>query len=247
MTADNPNKDPRDPVEVTQVIQNLSFPILRLLGYFLLIFSAIDYLAILIPPQLTNPGWELQAIGRMVDHVWSILLGLTFVFLYSQGNIIRPREISILKLLSWVSLIIGVFYLLLLPLGINNSFTIYRGMNNQFLNQQGQQQEQLQKVNERLQATNSTQELNNLARALNIPSNNISGQSTQELKNNLAQQLQQAVENSTTTAKAAKQAKINSLIKNSVRVNLGAVLSGVCLIAIWNMTAWIRRIDRNLG
>ncbi|NET71638.1 MAG: hypothetical protein F6K62_12105 [Sphaerospermopsis sp. SIO1G2] len=120
-------------------------------------------------------------------------------------------------------------------------------MNNQFLNQQGQQQEQLQRVNERLQAANSTQELNNLARVLNIPSENISGQSTQELKNNLTQQLQKAVENSTTTAKAAKQAKINSLIKNSVRVNLGAVLSGVCLIAIWNMTAWIRRIDRNLG
>ncbi|WP_353932502.1 HpsJ family protein [Okeanomitos corallinicola TIOX110] len=244
MTAERPKKKSQDPLEVTEVIQNLSFPVFRLLGYALLIFSVIDYLAILIPPQLTNPSWEFQAISRMVDHVWSILLGLTFIFLYSKGNIIKPREITILKSLSWIALLVGIFYLLMLPLGINNSLTLYRSLNNQFINQQGQQQEQLQQVNERLKATNSLQELNTLARVLNIPAENIASQSTQELKTKLSQQIQKAADNSTATAKATKKSQVNSLIKNAVRINLGAILSAVFLIAIWNMTRWIRVIDK---
>jgi hypothetical protein len=247
MTTESKKREPQSPVEVTEVIQNLSFPVLRYLGYVLLIFSLIDYLAILVPPQLTNPAWEFQVIGQMVDHVWSILLGLTFVFLYGKGSMIRPREISILKFLSWVSLSIGIIYILMLPLGINNSLTLYKNINNQFLTQQGQQQEQLQKVNERLKAADSVPELNNLARILSIPTENLASQSTQELKTQLSQKIQQAAENATATATATKKMQIKGLIKNAVRINLGAIIAGIFLIIIWNMTGWIRLIDKNIG
>jgi hypothetical protein len=246
MTLDKSKPKSKNPVEVTEEMQNVSFPLLRFLGYILLIFSVVDYLAFLIPPQLTNPVWEFQTIGKMVDHVWSILLGLIFIFLYAKGNIIKPRELTILKYLSWVSLVVGIFYILLLPLGINNSLTIYRNINNQFLTQQGQRQEQVQKTTERLEQTNSTQALNNLARALNVPNESGNSQSPQELKSKLSQQIQKIADNSTATAKSVKTGQINRLIKTSVRINLGVIIAGGSFITIWNMTRWIRVINKNI-
>ncbi len=152
-------------------------------------------------------------MGQMVDHVWSILLGLIFVFLYNKGSINKSEQISILKFLSWIGLGIGIFYILMLPLVINNSLTIYKNINNQFINQQGQQQEQLQQVTKKLKSTDSIQELNNLAIILNLTNDNISSQSTQELKNKLSQHIQTLVQNSIKTANAAKQAQVKSLIK----------------------------------
>ncbi len=39
-----------------------------LLGYGLLAFALIDYIDILIPSHFTNPEWELQTLGRLVEH-----------------------------------------------------------------------------------------------------------------------------------------------------------------------------------
>ena len=73
-------------IEITDLIENRSFSLLRMIGYILLVFSLIDYIGILIPPRLTDPPWEFQAMGRLVEHVWSPLLGLAFVFFYTPSN-----------------------------------------------------------------------------------------------------------------------------------------------------------------
>ncbi|MFK0729842.1 MAG: HpsJ family protein [Gloeotrichia echinulata HAB0833] len=237
----------KTPVEITEIIEKRSFGLLRFLGYSLLIFSVIDYLAILLPPRLTDPNWEFQAIGQMVDHVWSILLGLILIFLYNQTSVIKPKQLSILKFFSWVALLIGIVYLLMLPLGINNSLTIYKNINNQFTNQQAQQQEQVQKVTERLNATKSPQELNNLARALNLPNADEANQSPQDLKNKILQQIQTSSQNATTAANTAKREQIKNLIKTAVRINLGAIISGVSFIILWRLTRWTRIIEKNVG
>lgn len=91
------------PIEITDIIENRSFELLRFFGYTLIILSIFDYAAILIPPRLTNPNWEFQAISQMVDHVWSVLLGLVFVFLFNETSVIKGRQIALLKLLSWLS------------------------------------------------------------------------------------------------------------------------------------------------
>ncbi|MBD2503649.1 HpsJ-like protein, cyanoexosortase A-associated [Anabaena azotica] len=237
----------KKPVEITEIIEKRSFGLLRFLGYTLLIFSLVDYLAILIPPRLTNPNWEFQVIGQMVDHVWSILIGLIFIFLYSQPSIIKPKQLSILKFFSWVTLTIGILYLLMLPLGINNSLTIYRNINNQFTNQQAQQEEQLQKITEKLKTINSPQELTNIANSLNLQNQIASSQSPQDLKNKISQQIQTSAQNTLVSANIAKREQIKNLIKTSVRINLGAIISGVCFITLWRLTRWVRVIEKNVN
>jgi hypothetical protein len=246
MKANKPDKTPNKPIEITAAVEKRSFALLRFIGYILLIFSLIDYLAILLPLRLTDPGWEFQTIGRMVDQVWAPLLGLTFIFLYNQTSVVSSRLLTVLRLLSWFSLALGIVYLLLLPLAINNSLTLYRNLNAQFTNQIGQQQQQLQQFNERLNTVKSPQELSNLARILNVQTEAASSQSLPELKKKLSQQVQTVAQNATTAANAAKRQQIKNLIKESLRVNLGVIVSGFCFITFWNLTRWTRIIDKNV-
>ncbi len=240
MKIQKPDKIYKKPIEITEAVEKRSFALLRFLGYTLLIFSLIDYIAIFIPPRLTDPVWEFQSIGQMVDHVWSPLLGLAFIFLYNQNSIVKAKQVSILKVLSWFSLAIGIFYLLLLPLGINNSLTLYKGINAQFTNQQAQQQEQLQKVTEKLNVVKSLQELNNVAKSLNLQNEAGSNQSFEDLKKKRSQQIQTVAQNTLTTAKARNREQIKNLVKNAVKINLGTIISGISFITLWNLTRWAR-------
>jgi hypothetical protein len=245
MKAKKSEKFPTQPIEITEIIEKRSFALLRFIGYSLLIFSLFDYLAILLPPQLTNPNWEFQAISQMVDHVWSILLGFAFIFLFNKSSIVNVKQIGILKLLSWLSLVIGIFYLLMLPLGINNSLTLYRTINNQFTTQQSQQQEQIQKITEKLKTVTSPQQLTSIAASLNIPIEPNSQQSPQDLKNKISQQIQNSAQNAINVANTAKREQIKNLIKTAVRINIGTIISGVCFIILWRLTSWTRTIEKN--
>lgn len=245
MKAKKSEKFPTKPIEITEIIEKRSFALLRFIGYSLLIFSLFDYLAILLPPQLTNPNWEFQAISQMVDHVWSILLGFAFIFLFNKSSIVNVKQIGILKLLSWLSLVIGIFYLLMLPLGINNSLTLYRTINNQFTTQQSQQQEQIQKITEQFKTITSPQQLSSIAASLNIPIEPNSKQSPQELKNKISQQIQNSAQNAINVANTAKREQIKNLIKTAVRINIGTIISGVCFIILWRLTSWTRTIEKN--
>ena len=231
-------------IEITDLIENRSFSLLRMIGYILLIFSVIDYIGILIPPRLTDPAWEFQAMGRLVDHVWSPLLGLTFLFFYTQTNWVSPREITMLRCSSWASLILGLFYLLMLPLGINNSLTIYRSTRAQISNQLLQQTTQIDKLNQQLNTADTPVELNNIAKLINFDNINAP---PQELKTNLKQQIKTAEHSITHAANTAKRQQSINLIKDAVRVNLGAVLAGVGLITVWHLTRWARVFDKDVN
>ena len=234
-------------IEVKDTIEDKSFSLLRLFGYILLVFSLIDYLAILIPLHLTDPTWELQTIGQLVDHVWAPLLGLILVFFYTKKRWVSPREIRILQCLSWFSLFLGLVYILMLPLGINNSLTIYLSNNNQITNQAAQQTHLLQKLNQQLNAANTPNQLKTIAKIINPQSDTQLKVPPQELKNQLSQRIQTAEKNVSNTANTIKQQQSTKLLKDAVRINLETLLAGVCLIIVWNLTSWVRVINKYLN
>ena len=230
-------------IEVKDTIEDKSFSLLRLVGYILLVFSLIDYIAILIPPHLTDPTWELQTAGLFVDHIWAPLLGLVLIFFYTKKRWVSPREITILRCLSWLSFFLGLVYLLMLPLGINNSLTIYFNNSNQITNQAAQQTHLLQKLNQQLNAATTADQLKTIAKIINPQSDTQLKTPPQELKNQLSQRIQAAEKNVSNTAKVVKQQQSIKLMKDAVRVNLGELLAGVCLITIWNLTRWVRILE----
>jgi hypothetical protein len=238
MKTDKQKTSLRNPIEITEAIEKRSFIIFRLIGYVLIILSVFDYLAIFFPPQLTNPGWELQVVSLMVDHVWAVILGIAFVFFYGRTSLIGSKQISILKFLSWMALVLGVVYILVVPLSINNSLTLYRNINTQFDVQKTQREEQVQKLTSNLNALKSPDELRRLAAALKVEK--MDQLSPEDLKDKISERIRNTAENASATAKYGRVQELRNLIKESLRINMGAIVSGVCLIFLWNLTRWVR-------
>lgn len=209
----------------------------RLVGYGLLMLALFDLIHILVPLQLMNPIWEFQTIGGLVERVPIPLLGLMLVF-YGEGNYRKKWEIILLKLLSWASLLIGFLFLLLVPLLVVNTSRL----NNQVSSQVTQQLTQLQQLEN--QVSNGTpQDINELATRLN-QGRPVDIKDPQQLKSRLLSEITKAkntIQPQTTAALADRRL---ALLKNAAKWLLGALVSGVLFIYMWNTTRWARRGSR---
>jgi len=93
--------------------------LLRFLGYGLLMYAAVDALVILYPPRFTNPEWEMQLIGNLVERAPVPLIGFAFMFLGSQTYQRWPLiERLWVKASTFLCLLLAMVFLLLVPLGI---------------------------------------------------------------------------------------------------------------------------------
>ncbi|HEY9299874.1 MAG TPA: HpsJ family protein [Phormidium sp.] len=211
----------------------------RVVGYAILVLAAIDYINIFIPPNFTNPVWEFQMLAQLVDKSPVPLIGLVFVF-YAKDEFRRDFEDYILKVLSWTTLVVGIAYFLLVPLGLNNTLRLNANNNFQINNQLTQELNQLQQISDRLNQTTSEQEINNLFTALNRRGRTPDIKNTEELRNRIKAEIE------TAQTRAKYQSQINrsnlrvGLIKNSLKWNLGAIICGVLFIYIWKITDWAR-------
>lgn len=222
-----------------QIIKAGSYSLMPFAGYVILGFSLVDFLHILIPLQLTNPVWEFQTIGRLVGQVWAPLLGLIFIF--SHREYVGKSEINLLRIISWFSLLLGLFYLLLLPLGVGNTLRIHNSRNLQISAQVSQQLEQLAQVKSRIERANSPAEIANLATSFNPQSPVPQIENPQEFKDELLSQVAQVERNVRTQAVAARQNQKNALLKDSLKFNFSAILAGIAFIGIWVQTRWARK------
>lgn len=93
--------------------------ILRWLGYGLIVFAAVDALFFLYPPDFTNPEWEMQLIGNLVERSPVPLIGFALIFLGSQ-TFQRWSFLERLwvKVSTFLCLLLAMLFLLLVPLGI---------------------------------------------------------------------------------------------------------------------------------
>jgi large-conductance mechanosensitive channel len=211
---------------------------LRWVGYALFVLSLLDSIAVLIPPNLMNPAWELQTIGALVERVPVPLLGLALIFMgedEERGNL----EEILLKVLSWVCLLSAVIFLLMLPLGIFNTVKLNSQANTQIAAQSQQQLSQLQAVEDRLQK-GSAQDLKTLAEELKRMGLEVKTQNPEELKNQILARITPAKEQLKQQANAVKQNQGIALIKTSVKWMIGAVISAILFFTMWKGTDWAR-------
>lgn len=214
----------------------------RWVGYGLLTLAVFDVINILIPPRLMNPTWEFQTIGALVERVPVPLLGLVLIF-YEGANLRGKFEKTVLKVLSWASLVVGVLYLLLIPLALGNTWRINGQNNAQVTAQSSQRLAQIQQIKSQL--NNATpQELNNLLSRLSSQGRAPNIGNSGELKNQLASEIAQAEKTLKAQSETSKKSTRLALLKNSIKWNLGALVSGVLFIHIWYATRWARHKQR---
>jgi hypothetical protein len=212
---------------------------LRLVGYILLILSLIDFIDILIPFKFINPVWEFQTIDALVEHAPLSLIGLVFVFIGGRHNR-HQLERYFLQFLSWGSLLAGILLILLIPLGITNTWRINNENNVQINNQSYQQLAQVQQVKELLNKAKTNEDINQIFKSLNPNTNIPDVKNPQQVRSQLLSQIEQLENNVNNQVKAAQNITRQKLIRNSIKWNLGALICAVAFIWIWYSTDWTR-------
>jgi len=227
--------------------QNRSVYRLRWVGYGLLIFFIIDSLTILIPPKFTDPAWELQTIGSLVDRVVVPILGLGLVFFgeyFDRGKL----EPIFLKILSWFCLLLALLFFLMGPLSGISAIRINNRVSDA-ANQQLAQRittldnfekaisqgtpEQLKALSEQLKDPRVQEQLK--AQGIQVDVEN-----PQQLKSVVLERVKGQKAQLQAQFDQARSGQLASLVKNSVKWAIGALISSVLFFMLWKSTDWAR-------
>lgn len=219
-----------------------SMTILHWIGYGLLALTVMDIVDVLVPPQFMNPLWEFQTIGQFVERVPVPLLGFALVFF--GGLDVRAKwEPIVLKLLSWVTLFFAIFFILLIPLGIVNTIRLENQGNQQIAAQVDQGLAQIKQVKQQLDTAKTPEQISQLLTSIDnqgrVPQIE-NAQQAAEAKNKLTSFIATTESQLQTQASATKKSQQLSLLKNSVKWNLGALISATLFIMIWQGSSWAR-------
>ncbi len=247
--------------------------ILRWLGFGLIFFAVADVLTLLYPPNFTNPEWEFRLIGNLVERSPVPLIGFALVFLSSalKQKPERPLEALSLKISSYACLVAALLFVLLVPLGISDTFRL-SARNTERLDEQLQQSiEQIDRFYgtfseqvtqaapdnvlrrvQQFQATVAAAQQQN-------PQQNIDPQviTVLQLMQDLPEdpaaaktELLSRMETESTSQKASITTRVNDersrarrdLLENSVKWNLEALLAAVLFLMMYFQTDAIRKL-----
>jgi hypothetical protein len=228
-------------IVLTDAVEARSQFLLPLLGYGLLAFTAIEYIYVLIPPRFTDPQWELETLGQMINVVWAPVMGATLVFFRSSGAI-RIRE---LRLLSWISrccLGLGLVLLLSIPLSINNGLSIYDRLNTQASLQLQQRLEQLKTIENLVKQASTNSELETIALQFGFSNFVAKTSDIQTFQKSLLSEIKASFRDSHKQFSSTS-GKI-TLLRNVVKLILESLLAGVLLIKLWHLTDWARLFQK---
>jgi uncharacterized membrane protein len=228
-------------ITIDESIEKQSSKIINLVGYVILLLALFDIMATLIPPKFFDPNWELATIGKIVETVWAPLLGLILIFYRRQQESIKYRELKVLSLFSLLSLILGIIYLLTVPLLISDTFRIARSNLATVNIQVEAQRTQIEQIKQQLDNANELQ-LNTFLSQYQKQAPQLKGSSTQELKANFLSKIDREQAIKTSQIEKNLTAQQRSLSKLAIKWILGALISGVSFICIWQETKWSRAI-----
>lgn len=227
-------------VYLSGLVEERSQLLWLLAGYALLTFASIDYADILIPGSFNDRWWQLQTIGRLVENAWVLLLGLIFVFYRREGYVARG-EMYLLRCLSWGSLVLGLCYLLMLPVGINHAWHISRSDRFRPATPISRPVRQVPPFKERLQQATTYETLAKLTIPLKSYDriSQIDGDTERQARSltETSQSEQNGPANEITILEDPKK----ELWRHSVKWNIGCVLASTWFILIWRLTRWARR------
>ena len=220
-----------------ELIEHQSYNLVSLVGYIILGFIFFDYLHLLIPPQLFNPSWELETIGKFIETIWILLLGFMLVFFRTQQRTIKNTELKLLSFLSWVTLIIAIICFLAAPLLISNALRINQNTNTQINARLANQNEQLEQVFSEINQA-SDLEINTLLKSNQI----VSSSSVEESRKQLIDTVEQQQQIKTQQLKENLKNQQLTLFKTTLKWFAGAIIAGITFVSIWKYTSWTRTI-----
>lgn len=213
-------------------------PLFRVGGYGLLVLALLDIVDIFVPPRFIDPNWIFQMIKNLVERAPVALLGLVLVF---AGE----KSFRIFKFLSWATFVLGVLFLLVVPLGIASTVGIDRQNNLQTNTQVTEKTARIQQIKNQLSKSSTTaQDLDNILIPFNTRNSSSEINNSQRVKSQLLLEIAQAEQSLHAEAEAKKASSRLLLIKSALKWNLGALVCGVVFLSIWRQTYKVLKASR---
>lgn len=215
-----------------------SIKLLRLSGYGLLIFFALDVIQLMIPLRIMNAEWEFQFIGALVERAVLPFLGVILAF-HGEPPAPGSLEGSVLKGISRLSLALAVLFLLLVPLEIVDTGRVRRTVDARLQEQAAQADQQRARVRDLRGKLTTAQGAADIAAALasqNIPTSALDFSDEEKLKTYLLAELGKTESNLTTQTEQALSDTLQMLYKNSIKWTLGALLASGLFVRVWQKT-----------
>lgn len=240
LTPNAPHKKIRKKTKsilTNESIEHQSYKLVALVGYVILGLIFFDYLNLLIPPQLFDPSWELETIGKFIETIWILLLGFMLVFFRTQQRHIKKTELKLLSFLSRTTLIIAIICFLTAPLLMGNALRIERNAKNQMYAQLTNQNEQVEQVFSEINKARDS-EINTLLKRNRItPSKSVA-----ESKKRLIDAVRQQQQIKNQQVKQVLKREQLTLFKTTFKWAISAIIAGIALVSIWKYTSWTRTI-----
>ena len=215
--------------------------ILRWCGYGFLLMAGFDILQSLIPLGFTNPLWEMSTMASLVERVPIPILGFLLVF-WGEDKERKIWEEKFLKFLPWLCLILGIIFLLMLPLTVINTWRINQTNTLQVDQKLQQEERQIGQLESQVNQVNLEQ-LRAIATQLKSVGMEVDiTQPQPQLKADILAQIAKAKIQMPDRASALKNNQTFDLLKKSLKLFLGALISGVLYLQIWQHSSWIKEL-----
>lgn len=218
-----------------------TFTSLRCVGYFLLALFFLDFLTIVLPLKFTDAVWELNTFGQIVERVPLLLLSFPLVFFGEYSARMKWEQIAT-KAISWLALVMAVFFFLGIPLDIVNTFRVQTIRQGDIITKTAQQNSPLQAIAERLNKSSTDNEIRNVLKSLNPQQQSLVAKipKPQEVKKRFLAEINTSINQIQSQSDEIKRRLSNALWKDSVKWAIAALLSGLFLLYIWVQSKWAR-------
>jgi len=224
------------PLEVQPALSNP----LPLAGWALVIGSLISYAYLLLPPRLMDVEWEFETMEPLVNNSLLALLGMALV-LHGRAPVVDWQKLVTLRCLLVFSLLLGIFYLLMVPLAFSDEQRLESKQDSQLNEAQVSLKERMSKVEVTMKKVSTLKDLQALGAMLNfVPPE----AQRKELKlDEDFDALQKWTKNQmlfffheqAQQVKAQHDRNILQFEKKSLRIMAGAILAAFCYFALVSM------------
>lgn len=215
--------------------------LLRLAGYGLLVLALANFGEALIPPKFgQDPTWEFTTLGKLAGSSPVPIIGLVLVF-YGESTARSSIGKNILKFLSWLSLVLSIFYAVMFLIGVSAAIRINNDNNTQASFVLSQQISQFTTAKENLKNSNDA----NLLRAAEtierrVPNLKLNKSNPTELKSQLESEIAKNENDTRAKVEEEKSKTFRQLIKQAAKWYFEAIVSSIILFGIWAQTKWAR-------
>ncbi len=218
-----------------------TFLLLRGLGYCLLVLFLLDCATIATPLKFTDAVWELITYGQIIERVPILLFSFPFIFFGEYSARMKWEQIAN-KIISWLALIIAIFFFLGIPLGIVNTFRVQTLRQGEVIAKVAQQNGPVQEISERLSKADTDSEIRNVLRTINPQQQALISQipNPKEVKKKLLAEATKSIQQTQLQSEETKRRIGTLLWKDSIKWAIAALFSGLFLLYIWVQSKWAR-------